>query len=211
MKKLFYAIIFFAVINTTAKAQLEISPVAGYFFSTNINFYEGYMKIKDNMAYGINLGVRLDDSRILEFSYIGSTNEVEWRPYNGFYDYPATSFNITSNYFLLSGIQEVPVQENVLGFGTAKLGAGYFKPVDARINDVWRFSFGLGVGLKYFVNDKIGLRFQADLLFPLYFNGGGAYCGIGTGGTSCGVGVSSSSAIMQGDISAGLIFLLGNK
>ncbi len=210
MKKLLIIIVSIFTFNIV-NAQIEISPVAGYFFSTNVNFYEGYMKIKDDMAYGINLGFRLDDTRLVEFSYVGSANNVEWRPYTGFYDYPSRNFTITSNYFLLSGIQEVAINEQTKGFGTAKLGAAYFHPQDSHIADVWRFGFGLGLGLKYFINENIGIRFQGDLLFPLYFNGVGAYCGIGTGGSSCGVGMNSSSVILQGDISLGLIFVLGNK
>jgi len=71
--------------------------------------------------------------------------------------------------------------------------------------DEWLFSFGAGVGLKYFFNDKIGIRIQARMILPLVFAGGGFY--IGTGGS--GSYVSTTAPVVQGDFTGGLIIALG--
>ena len=209
MKNIFLKlIVLFVLISSTNKmySQIEITPFGGYFYSTNINFYQGTLKIYDGGAYGGHLGIHTVKNNIIEFTYIGNTTTAEWRPYSGFSDYPRTEFTMSSNYFLLGTAQDIPLDGNVIGFGSVKLGAGYFKALDANIEDVWRFSVSFGLGLKIFFTDRIGLRMQANMNLPLYFNGVGAYCGIGSSGSDCGLSMNSTSAILQGDISTGLIF-----
>ncbi len=214
MKKTFlkFTVLVILLISSSKMfSQIEITPFGGYFYSTNINFYQGTLKIYDGGAYGGHLGIHTVKNNLIEFTYIGNTTDAEWRPYSGFSDYPRRSIKISSNYFLLGTAQDIPLNGNVTGFGTLKAGAGYFKSLDATIDDVWRFSVAFGIGAKIFFTDRIGIRIQANMNLPLYFNGVGAYCGIGTGGSNCGLSMNSTSAILQGDISTGLIFKINKK
>ena len=68
----------------------------------------------------------------------------------------------------------------------------------------WRFSFSFGGGAKLFFTDNIGIRLQGRLFIPLYFNGGYIYGG-GSGG---GIALSGGAYLIQGDLTAGLIFAL---
>lgn len=68
-----------------------------------------------------------------------------------------------------------------------------------------------GLGIKYFFTDVIGIKAQARLLLPLYFNGIGFGCGIGTGGASCGGGAGFGSEIVQGDFTGGVVLRIGNQ
>ena len=190
-------------------SQIEITPFGGYYYSTNVNFYEGTLKIYDGGAYGGHISVHTLKNNIIEFTYIGNTTTAEWRPYSGFSYFPKTEFKMSSNYFLLGTAQDIPLDGNVTGFGTVKVGAGYFKALDANIEDIWRFSVSFGLGAKIFFTDRVGLRIQANMNLPLYFNGVGAYCGIGYSGSNCGLSMNSTSVILQGDISTGLIFVVG--
>ena len=71
--------------------------------------------------------------------------------------------------------------------------------------DDWRFSVTLGGGIKYFISEKIGFRFQGRIKMPMYFAGGGIY--VGTCGA--GYGISAGTALLQADLTAGLIFQIG--
>ena len=73
------------------------------------------------------------------------------------------------------------------------------------------FTAGLGGGLRYYLSDRIGIRLQARLLFPMQFGGVGFGCGIGTGGGGCGAGVSTYTNIIQGDFTEGIILKLGGE
>ena len=98
--------------------------------------------------------------------------------------------------------------QNVFGFATLKAGLGYFNSLKNSISDVWRFSVGMGLGVKVFFTDRIGIRLSGNMYMPLYFNGVGAYVGVGSGGTSSGLSINSTAVIIQGDFSGGLIFVL---
>ena len=211
MKNLYIKfIVLFILLFSSSKmfSQIEITPFGGYFYSTNVNFYQGTLKIYDGGAYGGHIGIHTAKNNIIEFTYVGNTTNAEWRPYSGFSDYRRTEFKMSSNYFLLGTVQDIPLDGNITGFGSVKAGAGYFKALDSSIADIWRFSVSLGLGVKVFFTDRVGIRIQANMNLPLYFDGVGAYCGIGNGGSNCGLSMNSTSAILQGDISTGLIFKL---
>ena len=38
--------------------------------------------------------------------------------------------------------------------------------------DTWLFAFNLGGGVKWWLSEAIGLRFQARFLMPVFFNSG---------------------------------------
>lgn len=208
MKKIL--ILLFALFSVGAFAQLEVSPMVGYFFGGKTNFYEGSLKIKDNINYGVHLGFDAGGHSGGEFSYSVSISEAQWRPSFNYIDQlPATDFDIQTHVFLLGGFKGIELSgSQLIGFGTFKAGAIYYNA--ANVDDVWRFLVNLGGGLKYYINDRVGLKFQANMYLPMYFNGGGFYCGIGSGGSNCGASVNSTVVIFQGDLTAGLIFKLGN-
>ena len=96
----------------------------------------------------------------------------------------------------------ISISEGVVRpYGTGSMGAAIFSDREGLESDRWRFSIGLGGGLKLFPTERIGFRLQARMLVPMYFNG--IWFGVGTGGGSG--GVSTSSSIVQGDFTGGLI------
>jgi len=205
----FILIVSMLFISSMSFSQLEISPTAGYFFGGKVNFYEGSLKLNDNADFGINLAFEVDEGSFIELSYVGSKSSAYWRPYGYLPNYPSQDFNINSNYFLIGALHQVPLgSQNVYGFGTFKLGAGYFNAIESRYSDYWRFSIGMGLGIKIFITERVGIRLGGNMYMPLYFNGVGAYVGIGTGGTSSGLSLNSTAVIVQGDFSGGLIFVL---
>ena len=192
-------------------AQVEISPYAGYFFGGKSDFYEGSLKINDNMNYGAHLSFNMGGGVGAELSYSLSASSAKWNPSFQYIDrFPAQEFDINTHVFLLGGYKEIELaNERVLGFMNLKGGAILYSPQNSNIQDVWRFLIGIGGGVKIFFNDVVGIRLQGNMYLPMYFNGGGIYCGIGTGGSNCGASVGGTVVIFEGDLTAGLIFKLG--
>lgn len=186
--------------------KIELTPTYGIHFGGKAYYYEGDIKIDDNQTYGIILSMPIDWNVRGEFAWSRSDSKGSFFARRPGYD--NAEFDVASNYFLLSGVKSVG-SEQFQGFGGASLGAAWFDAKSSNVSDVWRFSFSLQAGAKVYLSDLIGLRVQGRLLVPLYFAGGGMFCGIGTGGSGCGVSIGSTSAILQGDISAGIIFQLG--
>lgn len=190
-----------------AQAKVEITPFGGYMFGGKLRFYEGELKVEDNVNYGILLDFALARDTKLEFFWSQMSTTARFKTYYGF-DFPelADPFDVNVNYIQIGGVQEADVNnDKVKPFGAFTLGATYFNPTDSQINDSWRFSVTLGGGAKFWFTDRIGIRLQGRLLMPLYFAGAGVYFGTGGSGLSVGAG----STILQGDLTAGLIIGLG--
>jgi hypothetical protein len=142
----------------------------------------------------------------VEFSYTGMTTKGDWKPYSDYIlEHPGQTIDMSVNHFQIGSLNELPVEnEAIRPYGTLTLGTTWFNSKEENSNDEWMFSVAAGLGLKYFFNERIGIRLQARLLLPIAYNGGGFY--IGTGGS--GVYVSSTAPIVEGDFTGGLIIAL---
>lgn len=187
--------------------KVELTPFGGYLLGGSINFYEGKIKIQDNASYGGMLAVEVAKGQFIELSYTRMDTKADWRPYYSYdIDFPAKTVDVGVNYLQIGSLNEIPVNNDAIKpYGTATLGTTWFHPKSENTSDKWLFSVTLGAGIKYFFSDRIGIRIQAAMLLPLIYNG--TYFYFGTGGS--GVGVSSSGAIVQGNFTGGLIFVLG--
>jgi len=209
-KRFVFMVSVIIVMHFASFSQVELTPVGGHFFGGNKSFEEGNLKINDNKCYGLILGFPAESSSILELSYTGMNSTAEWRPRQYYSnDYPSRDFGLTINYFTLSGVRQIEFSEKVIGFGAFRAGASWFKSDQSDIEDAWRFAVSLGTGLKFFFNEKIGLRLQGNFHMPLHYSGSGLFFGVGNGGTYSGVFVGLDPSIVEGDISGGLIFVLG--
>jgi hypothetical protein len=185
---------------------VDIIPTYGYHFGGRAYFYEGDIKVADNATYGITLSVPVGWNSTGEFSWSRSDSKMNFYPKRP--DYYPDEADVASNYFLIGGMKELG-EGPFKGFGGISLGMAWFDFKDASVSDIFRFSVSLGGGAKYMITDRIGLRVQGRFLIPIYFAGGGLYCGIGGGGSGCGVSVGGGSTIFQGDISGGIIIRIG--
>jgi hypothetical protein len=109
--------------------------------------------------------------------------------------------DIVTEFWHIGGMGGVP-QGKLFPYTMATLGGTRFSSLQGA-NDSWKFSFIFGLGVKYYVNDRIALKVQGRV--PYTFFSGGLGIGIGTGGASI---VAGGTGIMQGDVSAGLLLLL---
>ena len=98
---------------TSATAQVEITPFAGYMFNGKINFVQGDLKFSDDVDYGVILGIPVSHGVIAELSYTRSESRASWSP-SYYYqdDFPATDFNVNINYFQVGAIKEMEIQDD---------------------------------------------------------------------------------------------------
>jgi hypothetical protein len=66
--------------------------------------------------------------------------------------------------------------------------------------DTWIFAFNLGGGVKWWISEAIGLRFQARFLMPVFFNSGTFI----SGPYGASLRVNAGIPIVQGDLTLGL-------
>lgn len=182
---------------------IEITPFYGWMFGGSFSVRQGDVNIKNNDNFGIAVDIELPYGG-------GKQLELLWAMHNSRLDlkrYPSgikeTLFDIVTHYFHVGGVYGVR-QGNIMPFGSFTLGATLFHPKDKDFSDEWRFSATLGLGAKIYLSERVGLRLQGRLMMPFQWGGGGLWCG--TGG--CSVGVGTTTTILQGDLTGGLIIIL---
>ena len=192
----------------TQDRQFELTPFVGYQLGGTVKFYEGKIKIDNDMNYGLAASVNIRYGVRAEFYYSRVATRGKWTPYLGYENsYPPLDFDLAINYFQIGSVKEF-MQDDIRPFGSLTIGAVWFDPKDI-VTDQWFFSVTLGGGVKIFLTDRVGIRLQGRLLLPLVFSGAGLYAGIGTGGVSTGAGFSSWAPVVQGDLTGGLIIVIG--
>lgn len=192
------------------ESRIEITGFTGYQTSGTINFYQGKFKAKDGQNWGGILGFRLRPSTMLEVSWTQTKNDFIFRPYAGYGWGTETIYSKGStNFYLIGGTQEQELgNEKILGLAGFSVGACNLNFDDVRAKDTWEFAMGVNLGVKVFLTDRIGLRFQGRLLMPMYFNGISVGCGVGTGGAGCGTGVSTTAVLIEGDFTGGILIAI---
>lgn len=204
------------IISSTADVfsqgrKVELTPFGGYLLGGSLKFYEGKIKIEDAACYGGMLALEVGDGQFVELSYTRMDSKGDWRSYNEYtFYYPDTTVDLAMNYLQIGSVNELKLDnESIRPYGTATLGASWIHPKIDTGSDKWLFTFALGAGIKYFFNDRIGIRAQARMIIPLVYNGTSFYVGVGYGGSTTGIAVSSTAPILQGDFTGGIIFVLG--
>jgi len=173
---------------------IELSGYTGWMLGGKVNLYNGSLKIEDGQNWGITLSYPVATGMKVELMYNRLVSDLVVREYA---TEPYVATTIATQFIHIGAVKELMYEGVVRPYGTGSLGAAIFSDREGFYSDRWRFSFGLGGGLKLFPTERIGFRLQARMLVPLYFNG----IWLGTGGG----GVSTSSTIIQGDFTGGLI------
>jgi len=173
---------------------IELSGYTGWMLGGKVNLYNGSLKIEDGQNWGITLSKQIAPGMYAELMYNRLVSNITVREYG---EPPYVFTKMATQYFHAGAVKELMSEGAIRPYGTGSLGATVFSDQEGHNSDVWRFSVGLGGGLKIFLSEHIGFRLQARMLVPLYFNG----LWFGTGGA----GVSTSSTIVQGDFTGGII------
>ena len=205
------AFVFFIGVSNTTSAQeivstpdfdhkVEISALVGYQLNGSLNFVQGDMKFDDAINYSFALSVNAGYGTYIETIYSYCATNVRLRTWYPGYEPNQPNFNVDIHYIQLGGVKEF-MDGRVRPFGSLTLGASGFVPVDVSYESWWQFAINLGLGVKINITENIGIRAQARLLMPMYLSGLGIFCG----GGGCSSGFTTTSNILQGDFSGGLV------
>ncbi|QZE12984.1 hypothetical protein K4L44_10325 [Halosquirtibacter laminarini] len=190
--------------QTTTDSRFEVTPMIGFQFGGKVDFVQGQLNIRDDMMYGGAVGVHLHPDGDAEFSYSRMDTRADFNSYGIL---KSGSYNLSVDYFQV-GYLHYMKRGALRPFGLISVGATLLNSKDDKVSDTSLFSMALGGGVKYYLNDRVGLRLQGRLLMPMYFDGAGFMVGFGGGGSYSSIGVSATSVMVQGDFSLGLVFQL---
>ena len=198
--------ILFSIYSNSALAQykrqqFEITPFAGYLFTSNLQTFDGELKINNSFNYGAAFDVRLSDDLLIELLYIRTVTGVGLR--KEFYQTVEKLFDMSVEYFQAGAHVETETGP-FRPFAAFTIGATYFNPQYNNYEGDWKFSFTAGGGIKYYFTNSLGLRLQWRFLVPIYFSSASIFCNDGV----CGIFVSGGTYLLQYDLTAGLVFSL---
>lgn len=194
-----FATFFSSAFSQYKKQQVEVTPFAGYQFTSNLQTFSGELKINNSFNYGATLDIRLSNDLLIEFLYIRTETEVSLK--KEFYQTVEKLFDMNVDYFQ-GGVQVETEAGSFRPFAAFTIGATYFNPLNKSYVGDWKFSFTAGGGVKYYFTNNIGVRAQWRFLVPIYFSNTSIFCNDGY----CGIIVSGGTYLLQYDLTAGLLF-----
>ena len=189
---------------------VELSPFYGWQMNGRMRFYQGELKTDDNPLVGGTMDIELGNGYGVELMFSHSETRSFWIPYTNYGgDFPRLDFKLTNQYYQIGSYKSLDMDKlhpfTVFSLGASRYHAFEISDPTIYIDDIWRFAMTLGVGIKYFFSDKIGIRLQGAFMMPMYFSGVGFYFGSGGSGLT----TYSSVPMLQGNFNGGLIFRLG--
>jgi opacity protein-like surface antigen len=199
-----FALLFFVAITTLGFAQfkpqqIEFTPFAGYFLTSNLSTLDGDLVIDHNFNYGAALDIRIGDDLFIELLYNRTDTEVRFK--QEYFDTVKYLFDMSIEYFQAGAHVETETG-NFRPFAAFTLGATYFKPKDDDINSELEFSFTAGGGIKYYFTENLAARLQWRFLIPVYISSAAVFCSDGY----CGLFITGGTYLLQYDLTAGLAF-----
>jgi len=185
---------------------IEITPFGGFFWSTGVSTSVGTLAFDPGPDAGVALGFQVDWKSQVEVLYLFARPQARFTSSSIFYA-SSPSFGVTTQYLQLGGLTTFG-QGTLEPFISGGLGLAWFSPSDVQVQgavtiqpqDTFVFAFNLGGGVKWWLSEAIGLRFQARFLMPVYFYSGTFI----SGPNGASLRVNSGIPIVQGDLSLGL-------
>ncbi len=201
MKKLLITSTFLLIAALTSIAQtVELTPFAGYTFRSTKNYSAGWTRVNDGFTYGGALTIAPSPYNAIEISYYRYETTAEANTSYSGYEF----FNgpVAMNYMFIGGQRLFPASDKVTGFTGFNVGAGWMGSQDNKFNTMTKFAMGIDAGVKIMASEKIGIRLQTNLNFPIVGSGGSFY--VGTGGS--GVAMYGYVPVLSFGFTGGLIY-----
>jgi hypothetical protein len=201
MKKLLFLSTFLLAVAFSALAQsIEVTPLAGYTFRTTKNYNAGWTRVNDGFTYGGAITIAASKYNAIEISYYRYETTAEAHTtYSG---YELFNGPVAMNYIFVGGQRLFPASEKVTGFTGFNVGASWMGSQNNKFNTMTKFAVGIDAGVKIMASEKIGVRLQANLNFPVTNTSGSFY--VGTGGS--GVAMYGYVPMLSFGFTGGLIF-----
>lgn len=202
LSSLVYFIIIILLINTQinfAQQKGQISVMGGYQMLGGVDLAYGHADINDAAVYSGTISYFVRPDVAVEFQYSYQPTKLSYDEYGPTPELQLFDLNVS--YLLIGASYHRPFNQKLTGFAGLSLGSAIFSP-SADYETTWKFAFAATAGLKVLLSKNVGLRFQAEGLFPIQWVSGGLYAG--TGGVD--FGVSAGTTIVQIALSGGVFF-----
>src|SRR5262249_31180875 len=140
-----------------AKAQtVQLAPFAGFQFGGSLATPAGVpVSLHESLDYGACFDVAISESWRLGLLYSRQSTDLRG---------PSSSFDVTVERWLGSAVEEKG-EGKLRYFGEALVGITRLVPGLNGVGSDVRFTGGLGLGVKRFLSDKIGVRAQARVFY----------------------------------------------
>ncbi len=168
----------------TLQAKTEITPIFGYRFGGEFTDITAVSKLKvtdDNIA-GFLVSFDKDARAQYEFLYSHQSSRLKTNASVG----NNILFDMDIDYIQIGGTAlwpelwpELRHQDKVTPFLAGGLGLTHMSPDISGSDSATRFSFNIGGGLKWFLNDRIGIRLEVRAYGTLFDNGSAIFCSNG--------------------------------
>jgi hypothetical protein len=190
------------VTRTKAKHRFEITPYGGYIwtrgYDVQLGGQRGNLDVRASADFGVTVGYAVKDSLAqIELIYSHQDADVFFEFSGQETDYG----QVAIDHIHLGGLFGVPSGRSVW-FTTFSLGASRWAP-DGKDDDARRFSLMFGLGAKYPINDRLGLRFQARIPYMFVADSARYVCN----DSGC-LSSAGGKSMWQFDLIAGLIIKL---
>lgn len=174
MRKLLSVLVFGFIVPTGASAQqVEIVPFYGFQGGGGLEIEDGSLGFSSGDVVGLMVDVRVQQQGTIEFLYSRQGSQLKTK--GPIFEPGEFLFDLDIDYIQFGGVYEF-FPGDFRPIVALSLGATRFAPRQAGLDDEWRFSGTIGGGVKYFLNDRFGVRAQANALITLLDNGSTFFC-----------------------------------
>jgi hypothetical protein len=175
--------------------KVQIAPLAGWGFGGSVTNLETSQQYSFDAApvYGGAVGIRVGQGWYAEGYFSRQKTTLSGGG-------PSPNFDLALERYLVGIQQETGTNPHVRWFGTFWLGATRFVPGVGGYDAATKFTGGVGLGVKTYFTDNVGLRLEARGFYTVVKGEGGLLCVSG----SC-LFAFSGSGLWQGDVGGGLV------
>jgi hypothetical protein len=191
-------------LNAYSAYACDDNHVGSMYYYDN-QYYEG--SINGGLMYGGGLEMMVAPSKGIEIKYLRHDTQAIMNSSSGITK--PKNYDLAINYILLGGTNYIKANEKIEPFAGGGIGMAIIsvKNPTPEINDPTKekFAWNIKLGTNIWVNPKVGIKLQAEMVSPVQSFGGGFY--VGTGGA--GAGVTGGSTFYQFTFGGGLVFNVG--
>jgi len=190
--------------------KVELSPMVGYQWGGGAAIRHeqttGDLRFPSSIAYGLAADFEVRRGVFVEAVVLAQPTTLEFRE-AGNVEFTEVG-DLTNWYFHIGGLYEAINSGPTKPFAVITLGATQMNPgatsLNSDPNSEWFFSFAFGGGVKHYVSERVALRAQVRAWVNVISGGTGFWFGTGGGGVNTWI----SETLTQGELSAGLVFVL---
>ena len=207
MKKVLSFLLVITICIPAFAQSIEVSPMAGWTVNGSVDSYYGSFDVENKQSFGGMLALEVSELTYVQFSFRKADARMRTFSYIGIND--RNVYELGIEHYQIGGLREFK-DGPLKPFGELSLGGSRYFFKENSSYDAWKFSANIGLGVKYFLGEVVGIRLQTNLIMPMEFNGVGIFVGGGTGGVSASGGASFRVPILHWEMSGGLVFRLAN-